>query len=147
MVPVMGILKLTEAKIEAGRSAKGGFAKSILKGWGVPWPPPSGWKRALLAGEMIPRGTPGSKNDVDVDHRVLLEQVVLAIINAGHGEILNELPDVCRYYGSRVPTVADVIGGRPETSIITGDIAFDDKVYSFRCARVVTQVPSQNNLD
>jgi hypothetical protein len=48
---------------------------------------------------------------------------------------LNEIPEINTYYGSRVPTVADVIGGRPETAIITGDITFDDRVYSFRCAR------------
>jgi hypothetical protein len=27
----------------------GGWTKETLAGWGVPWPPPKGWKAALLA--------------------------------------------------------------------------------------------------
>lgn len=34
-------------EVEAGRSANGGWTKSTLAGWGVPWPPPAGWKRRL----------------------------------------------------------------------------------------------------
>lgn len=48
-------LKLTEQQIEAGKSAAGGFTKATLKGWGVPWPPPKGWKAALLAGREVPK--------------------------------------------------------------------------------------------
>jgi hypothetical protein len=33
--------------------------------------------------------------------------------------------------------IAEVIGGRPQHAIITGDISFDDKVYSFKCARTI----------
>lgn len=47
-------LKLTEAEIDAARSPKGAWTAKTLKGWGVPWPPPHGWKAALLKGEPIP---------------------------------------------------------------------------------------------
>ncbi|MDR6688981.1 hypothetical protein J2Y41_004581 [Arthrobacter sp. 1088] len=42
---------LTEDDIEAGRTAKGGYSRAQLAAWGVPWPPPKGWKQALLANE------------------------------------------------------------------------------------------------
>jgi hypothetical protein len=31
----------------AGRSPAGGWTKKQLAIWGVPWPPPKGWKRKL----------------------------------------------------------------------------------------------------
>jgi hypothetical protein len=74
----------------------------------------------------------------DVDHKKLLHQVVMAVINAGQGHLLNDLPEVAAYYNCRIPTVEDVIGGRPETAIITGGITFDDRVYRFSCARCVS---------
>ena len=39
---------LTEEEIEAGKSARGGWTRATLAAWGVPWPPPKGWKRKLL---------------------------------------------------------------------------------------------------
>jgi hypothetical protein len=38
----------TEAEIEAGKSPRGGWTKKQLALWGVPWPPPHGWKQALM---------------------------------------------------------------------------------------------------
>lgn len=40
--------------IEAGKSAKGGWTRAQLAEWGVPWPPPKGWKEALIAGRPVP---------------------------------------------------------------------------------------------
>lgn len=40
---------LTEADVEAGKSPKGGWTRATLESWGVPWPPPAGWKDALTA--------------------------------------------------------------------------------------------------
>ena len=37
----------TKEEIEAVRSPRGGWTKNQLAEWGVPWPPPKGWKRAL----------------------------------------------------------------------------------------------------
>jgi len=34
--------------IDEGTTAKGGFTKKQLVEWGVPYPPPRGWKRALI---------------------------------------------------------------------------------------------------
>lgn len=44
----------TLAEIEAERTPKGGFTRETLRAWGVPWPPPKGWLRALKSGERIP---------------------------------------------------------------------------------------------
>lgn len=43
----------TEAEIEAARTAKGGWTKAQLAKWGVPWPPPKGWKQRLIALEEL----------------------------------------------------------------------------------------------
>lgn len=38
----------TAEQIEAAKSPKGGWTREILAGWGVPWPPPKGWKKRLI---------------------------------------------------------------------------------------------------
>ena len=40
---------MTEEEIEAGRSPNGGWSKATLASWGVPWPPPKGWKSRLIS--------------------------------------------------------------------------------------------------
>lgn len=44
-------LRLTEAEIDAARTAKGGWTAKQLAAWGVSWPPPKGWRKALLQGK------------------------------------------------------------------------------------------------
>jgi hypothetical protein len=36
-------------EIEEHRTQKGGWNRVVLAEWGVPWPPPAGWKHTLLA--------------------------------------------------------------------------------------------------
>jgi hypothetical protein len=50
-----GRCRLTKADIEAGKSAKGGFTRAILAEWGVPWPPPKGWRKRLLQQGYVPK--------------------------------------------------------------------------------------------
>lgn len=38
-------------EIEAARTPAGGWARETLAEWGVPWPPPKGWKKRLLEGD------------------------------------------------------------------------------------------------
>lgn len=138
MVP----MKLTEDEIDAARTAKGAFDRATLANWGVPWPPPTGWKQMLIDGATIPLpGVDGvsatSERPSDCPEAKLLHQVVMEVICAGHGDILKGIPALNAYYGSDLPTVADVLGCRPKNAIITGDISFDDKVYRFTCARTL----------
>jgi hypothetical protein len=51
-------MRLTEAQIEAGRSPKGGWTRQQLAKWGVPWPPPKGWRAKLTGREDRPMRTP-----------------------------------------------------------------------------------------
>lgn len=44
-------MKVTAEEIEAARSPRGGWTKATLAKWGVPWPPPKGWRQRLLKGE------------------------------------------------------------------------------------------------
>ena len=39
----------TAAEIEAARTPAGGWTKAQLAAWGVPWPPPKGWRQDLAA--------------------------------------------------------------------------------------------------
>jgi hypothetical protein len=48
-----GLPQISREELEAGRSAAGGFTRKQLAQWGVPWPPPAGWLRALLREEDI----------------------------------------------------------------------------------------------
>lgn len=41
---------MTEADIMAARTPAGGWTRETLASWGVPWPPPKGWKKRLLDG-------------------------------------------------------------------------------------------------
>lgn len=38
----------TAEELEDSRTPSGGYTKAQLAEWGVPWPPPRGWKKRLL---------------------------------------------------------------------------------------------------
>lgn len=41
--------RVERERIIAGRSSNGvGWKRDVLAEWGVPWPPPPGWKTALI---------------------------------------------------------------------------------------------------
>jgi hypothetical protein len=40
---------LAELVLVAGKTPKGGYTKSLLRRWGVGWPPPKAWPRDLVA--------------------------------------------------------------------------------------------------
>ena len=44
------VVRLTPEELERGKTAKGGYTRKQLEAWGVPWPPPKGWKHVLLTG-------------------------------------------------------------------------------------------------
>jgi hypothetical protein len=110
-------MKLTNAEIEAGRSAKGGFTKAQAAEWGVNWPLKKGWREALLNG--TDPNNPGSLEPLGTSERMavsraspirpgvsahdLLRQVVVAIIAAGHASDLYKFPDVLAHFGGQMP--------------------------------------------
>lgn len=105
------MIKLTHAEIEAGKTPKGGYNKAQLAAWGITWPPPPGWKQALLNGAALP-ALPESANhpssalspiDPTSSAHELLAKVVGAIIAAGHASDLWNYPDVLAYFGARLP--------------------------------------------
>lgn len=97
----------TAEEIEAGRSPAGGFTKAQLAKWGVPWPPPSGWKEALIAGQTMEdagmRTASPSIVRPSMSADDLLRKVVLAVVEKGHAADLYEFPDVLDYFGARIP--------------------------------------------
>lgn len=52
-IPIIG---MSAQEIEAMRSARGGFTKDTLRAMGVPWPPPKGWRRQLIANHKAATG-------------------------------------------------------------------------------------------
>lgn len=40
---------VTDAEIRAAMSRKGGWSRATLEKWGVPWPPPKGWRAKLTS--------------------------------------------------------------------------------------------------
>ena len=138
-------IKLTTEEIEAAKTERGGWTKSTLEAWGIAWPPPKGWKEALMAGEKIgfaPLAEPETAPD-SLEAK-LLHDVVLAVIGSGQGDILKEVEGLDTFYNCRIPTVADIIGGRPEMAIIEGGIKWDDRVYRFSVARLVERTIDGN---
>jgi hypothetical protein len=39
----------TAEEIDAARTPAGGWSATVLAGWGIPWPPPRGWRQRLIA--------------------------------------------------------------------------------------------------
>ena len=102
-----------EADIEAGKTSAGGYSRAQLAEWGVPWPPPKGWKKALLRGHPFEAPAQAeefhySTTDVllspirpHVAAHDLLSQVCVAVIDAGHAPDLYRFPDVLEYFGAK----------------------------------------------
>ena len=44
--------KISREEILKKKTARGGWLKADLAEWGVPWPPPKGWLRALTEGHI-----------------------------------------------------------------------------------------------
>jgi len=135
-------LKLSKEEINARRTAKGGFTRDQLSAWGVSWPPPHGWMQALIAGEereiVEPESFPNS-----IEAKVLHE-VVMALIEQGHGHLIAHVDSANAYYGCNIPTVADIVGGRPAGALIEGGITWDDKVYRFSVMGKVQDARNQS---
>lgn len=85
-------MKLTNADIESARSARGGWTRRQLAEWGVPWPPPKGWKRALIRGEPV--GAPESANILSLIYpgRPLPDQILFngAIYEPARDQLMDE---------------------------------------------------------
>lgn len=45
-------------EVEAARTPNGGWTRETLAQWGVPWPPPKGWRRELLRAAADTTGEP-----------------------------------------------------------------------------------------
>ena len=41
----------TREEIQAAKTLNGGWTRRQLEEWGVPWPPPAGWKKKLEEGQ------------------------------------------------------------------------------------------------
>lgn len=41
-------VKVTPQELEEARTPAGGWTRKTLASWGIPWPPPKGWKKEVL---------------------------------------------------------------------------------------------------
>lgn len=117
----MAIKRVSPREIEAAKTAKGAWTRVQLAAWGVPWPPPKGWKKALITGDPaamviehakhqpdllgeVDTCEPGAQKVVKVAFdEAMFRKVVVAIINRGHASDLYEFPDVLEYFGAQIP--------------------------------------------
>ncbi len=88
--------------IEKGKSPKGGWTKKQLAKWGVPWPPPKGWKEALIKDDMGAIGASSAQQLHDV--KELLRLVVMEMVNTGDAHKLYNVPGLLDYFNARIPT-------------------------------------------
>lgn len=75
-----------ESEIEAGKSPKGGFTRKQLAKWGVPWPPPKGWRRYLTG--FGPRPAAMNKGGQTWFDKVPRE------VRLAHGKLTQEYKDI-----------------------------------------------------
>lgn len=99
-------MQLTLEQIEAGKSLKGGWTAKTLASWGVPWPPPKGWKEALLTGSAMPEAQ--IKEEVERTPEVMLDDLVITLISMGKGDIVTGIEGLTDYYGGRVPSPEEI---------------------------------------
>jgi hypothetical protein len=87
-------MTVTLEEIEAAKN-ENAWTKAALAVWGVPWPPPKGWKEMLVSGGTFDANqfTPSPIRS-DISAHDLLRQVVLAVVDAGHARDLDDYPDV-----------------------------------------------------
>jgi hypothetical protein len=132
-------MKLTAEEIDAAKTENGGWTKATLEGWGISWPPARGWKKKLIEGfEPKHEANAPESNPNGLEAR-LLHEVVMAVIQSGNGDLLKDIDELNAYYDSRIPTVEDIVGSRPPTAVIEGGITWEDRVYRFSVARMVTK--------
>lgn len=90
--------RLTEQDLQNAKTPNGGWNRSTLEKWGVPWPPPKGWKAALLSGRVV--GT--SEGDV----KGLLTRLCLHLNNQGLGHAVTS--EVVEFFGGKFPTQEEI---------------------------------------
>lgn len=101
-------------EIEAGKTAKGGFTRAQLQAWGVPWPPPKGWLKALKQEARLgikPVGWPVARPVARPVVKLFVEPVVEPVVgpapvdSSGRswGQRLGIAPDVLARYAGPEP--------------------------------------------
>lgn len=76
----------TEDEIEAGKSKRGGFTRKQLAKWGIPWPPPHGWRKYLTG--FCPRPDSMNKGGLTWFDKVPRD------VRLAHGHLTQEFRDV-----------------------------------------------------
>ena len=84
---------ITDQQIEAGKSHRGGFTRKQLAAWGVGWPPPRGWRKALVQGRPIPprrrkRARPVQRSEPS---ETFVFHVASFLVERGHHDAAQEL--------------------------------------------------------
>lgn len=103
---------ITEGEIKASMTPNGGWTKDVLAQWGVPWPPPKGWKEILLS--------------TGVPYRHWSKEVKDFIVEQKHHEALKPCP-FCGGKGTMFARAFPVIGTRFSVGCKVCDFTRDDR--------------------
>jgi 5-methylcytosine-specific restriction endonuclease McrA len=79
-------MRYTEAEIEALKTPAGGWKRKTLEKLGVPWPPPKGWKKALIAGDPIPKSKVVFRKRSERERKKLRKRARRRLLHA-HGDV------------------------------------------------------------
>lgn len=99
-------MHITPEEIEAGRTGRGGWKRETLAKWGVPWPPPRGWRKRLLAGlsPVSSEDSPRPKSCLELRVEAL-EKKVAELSDMLEPKVLNpDYIDVRRFPCENSPT-------------------------------------------
>jgi hypothetical protein len=84
---------ITEEEIEKARTPRGGWTRLTLQAWGVPWPPPHGWRRHIVkfgipysnAPDAPPATNPKDPGQPGFDFYDKVESLCRRLVAEGHG--------------------------------------------------------------
>lgn len=68
-------------ELESVRRQKGGYTRKRLEKLGVPWPPPKGWRKAILATGPTPEGSEGTAGGRKTHMRGCEEHDLVCFLN------------------------------------------------------------------
>lgn len=86
---------ISEEEILAARSPKGAWTKKTLAEWGVPWPPPAGWKAFIVAYGYPYRPAGGAVVKPEGQSVTITQEGLQRVMDASTPELVDGEPFEC----------------------------------------------------
>lgn len=88
---------ITEEEILAARTPKGAWKRAQLAEWGVPWPPPQGWKAQIISHgyPYDPALSSSSKFSIEDGGKVVTEAALQSMMDNSKPQMIDGEPFDC----------------------------------------------------